>query len=366
MAKGIYNNCYYNVVVTNDNVVVLDFWGGQMVTLKDIAEKCNVSLSTVSKALNGSSEIGARTIERVNAVAEEMGYHPNSAARALKTNRSYNIGVIFEDKTESGLQHQYFAAIFDSLKVEAESLGYDITFISSKLGGKDNYLRHTKYRGCDGIAIVVADYSRDDIKMLLESNVPVTTLDNVVAGSTAVMSDNTNGMKILAGHIISKGHKRIAYIHGEKTDVTMRRLDSFYSTCAAHNIEIPENYIIEAVYHDPALTEDATRKLLALDEPPTCILYPDDFAILGGIKVVQEKQLEIGKDISIAGYDGILLSSLLHPSITTYKQDGERLGKQLAFQLIKEIEHPGGFAPEEIYVPGYFVPGESVSDLTQN
>ena len=82
-----------------------------MVKLKDIAEKCGLSIASVSKALSGKSDINPKTIEYVNAVAKEMGYIPNSSARVLKTNHSYCIGLLFEDDTKSSFQHEYFSII---------------------------------------------------------------------------------------------------------------------------------------------------------------------------------------------------------------------------------------------------------------
>ena len=90
--------------------------GAFLVTLKDIAKECNVSFSTVSKALKGSPEISGETIELIQKKASEMGYHPNIAARTLRTSKTYNIGVIFEDKTGAGFQHQYFAKIIRSVR----------------------------------------------------------------------------------------------------------------------------------------------------------------------------------------------------------------------------------------------------------
>ena len=105
-----------------------------MVSMKDIALKCGVSVATVSKALNGQQDIGSDTRERIVRAAAEMGYTPNAAARMLKTNRSHNLGVLFVDEMNSGLRHEYFSAMLNSFKDEAEKLGYDITFISRSLG----------------------------------------------------------------------------------------------------------------------------------------------------------------------------------------------------------------------------------------
>ena len=98
-----------------------------MVSLKTIAEKCGVSTATVSKALNDQRDISEETKSRVRKTAEALGYFPNAAARALKTNRSYNIGVLFEEEAGSGLTHEYFSGVLNGLKVQSEKQGYDIT-----------------------------------------------------------------------------------------------------------------------------------------------------------------------------------------------------------------------------------------------
>lgn len=130
-----------------------------MSSLKDLARECGVSVATVSKALNGQSDISAATRDRVREAARRMGYVPNMAARAMKTNRTYNLGVLFVDERQSGLAHEYFSAVLDSFKVQVEKLGYDITFVNRNLGGRTmTYLEHCHYRGVDGAVIACVDY----------------------------------------------------------------------------------------------------------------------------------------------------------------------------------------------------------------
>ena len=126
-----------------------------MVSLKTIAQRCGVSTATVSKALNGHKDISKETKDRVKKVADELGYFPNAAARALKTNRSYNIGVLFEEEAGSGLTHEYFSGVLNGLKVQAEKQGYDITFINTCYENrKMSYYEHCRYRNFEGVAIV--------------------------------------------------------------------------------------------------------------------------------------------------------------------------------------------------------------------
>ena len=128
-----------------------------MVSMKAISLQCDVSIATVSKALNGREDISEETRERICRVAKEMGYLPNSSARALKTNRTYNLGVLFADEANSGLRHSYFSPVLDSFRRGAEDGGYDITFISHHAGKEEmSYYEHSRYRGVDGVVIACA------------------------------------------------------------------------------------------------------------------------------------------------------------------------------------------------------------------
>ena len=130
-----------------------------MVSMKDISARCGVSVATVSKALNDHSDIGEATKELIRNTAKTMGYFPNASAKALKTNRSFNLGVLFVDEAGSGLTHDFYANILDSFKVTAEKKGYDITFINcNKEYQSMTYLEHSKYRGIDGVVIACVDF----------------------------------------------------------------------------------------------------------------------------------------------------------------------------------------------------------------
>ena len=338
-----------------------------MVSMKDIAKKCGVSVATVSKALNGQKDISPETRQRICAAAEEMGYMASSAARALKTNRSYNLGMLFVDENRSGLGHEYFSTILEGFKAEAESHGYDITFINSHVGDEPNsYVKHCRYRGLDGIVIACVNFTDPRILALVESNIPLVTIDHVFEGHTAVLSDNVNGVDTLVRYAWKKGHRKIAYLHGEDSAVTRGRLTGFRQACADLGLKIPAEYIIPCVYHDPDLCEQATRKLLQLPDPPTCILFPDDFSFIGGHNAMMEAGITIpalnpgGRAISVLGYDGINLARMMH--LTTYTQNAYTIGRVAAERLIRTIEDPGTPA-RQVLVSGELLEGTSVWDL---
>ena len=334
-----------------------------MVTITDIAKACGYSRATVSKALNGAPDVKEETVERIQECARKLGYHPNAAARALKVGRSYNIGVLFSDTSGVGLSHEYFSRIFESIKKEAERLGYDITFISKNLGTMSmDYLEHTRYRSCDGVVIASADFHDPAIVRLGESDVPTVTLDYQFDSRTAILSDNVQGVEALVRYVYGKGHRRIAFIHGELTSVTQKRLASFKKTCMELGIQVPPVYILQGVYHDPKSSGLQTRALLALPEPPTCIFYPDDFSYIGGMNELERQGVQVPEQMSTVGYDGIHLSEVLRPRLTTYRQNAERMGAEAARLLIEEIEQPDTWLPQQITVEGQLLEGGTVAE----
>lgn len=335
-----------------------------MVKIKDIAEKCGVSVATVSKALNNSHEISEKTTQHITRVANELGYIANSNARSLKTNRSYNLGLLYVDKSNSGLEHEYFNVILNSIKKEAERLGYDVTFISNKIGNSRNsYLSHARYRGCDGVVLVSADFHDPEVIHLVESNMPTVIIDHIYHNRTAILSDNSKGLSEIVHYLYEQGHTKIAFIHGEDTTVTQERLASFHQACSKLGIKIPKAYMKEALYHIPKHSGLATRELLDLPDRPTVIIYPDDYSYMGGLTEIEKHDLKIPDDISVVGYDGIYLSRILRPVLTTYVQDSAEIGKNAASKLIQMIEKPKTFMAEQIVISGHLQLGQTVKDI---
>ena len=337
-----------------------------MVSMKDIAKACGVSVATVSKALNGQQDIGRETREKIRRTADEMGYMTNASARALKTSRSYNIGVLFVDPMHGGLAHEYFSSVLDSIRVESERCGYDITFINCNVGRRQTtYLQHCLYRGVDGVVIASVDFTDPMVLELIHSGLPVVTIDHMFNGRMAVMSDNVSGMEQLVRYVVERGHRRLAFIHGERTTVTEGRLTGFYRACEQLGVSVQDEYVLEGAFHDAAGCYEATKRLLTLPERPSCIFFPDDFSYIGGYNAITEAGLRIPEDISAVGYDGIRLSGVVSPALTTWRQNTEELGREAAARLIELIEHPKTALIDRYVVSGCLLEGSSVADLTQ-
>lgn len=336
-----------------------------MVSLKDIAAECGVSIATVSKALNDHSDIGVETKIRIRKKASEMGYVPNAAAKSMKTNRTHNIGVLFMDDANSGLQHDFFAGVLESFKKAVEKEGYDITFISNDRTrpGRSSYLNHARYRRFDGVIIANVHFDDPEVIELVNSDIPVVTINHIYNDTTAILSDDVDGMSALVDFAVKNGHKKIAYIHGADSSVTKSRLVTFNKKMEEYGIEIPDGYIEESPYRDMHGAYETTLKLLEGKDIPTCIMYPDDYASYGGIRAINEKGLKVPDDISVIGYDGIRVARHIRPRLTTYRQNTDEMGELAARNLIDLIERPNTTLIKQVVIKGNLLEGDTLKKL---
>ncbi len=335
-----------------------------MVTIKEIASECGISATAVSKALRDEKDISKQTIELVKKTAKELGYVKNPAAVRLKTNRSYNFGILLEDGLHSGLTHEFFASILNSFINEAREFGYTATFIGDRFGKTTmSYVDYIKMLGCDGLIILVHQFEEDKLLDIISSKIPIVMIDYSYNECSSVNSDNEYAMNEMVKYAYDMGHRKIAFIHGEASAVTKIRVASFYRSFEKLGIEVNENYVKEGIYHDPKSAESITYELLDMKDPPTFIFYQDDFAFIGGMHAFENRDITIAKDISVAGYDGMNLSQVMKPRLMTWKQNTVQMGKEAVHLLIEAVEKPKIYIPRSIEVRGELLKGKSVRNL---
>lgn len=335
------------------------------VTIRDVAAKCGLSVSTVSKAFNNYADISAETKGVVLNAAAEIGYHPNAIARMLKTNRSNNIGVVFTEEMERGLTHSFFARLLNAFKRECERNGYDITFINHNIGTSGmSFLEHCRYRNVDGVCVACTNFYSKEIMELMNSSLPVVNIDHPYSDHVCVLSDNSDGIRQLVRHAYDLGHRRIAYLYGQEAYVTDRRVESFFRTAQELGLEIPTEYLIRTRYDDPATCAEYTQQLMKLPVPPTFILTPDDQAALGALGALKNLGLNVPQDVSVAGYDGNDIGQVIRPKLTTIMQDTDEMGRLAAVTLINAIEGNEPVTDDPITVPVKLLTGETTGPVS--
>ena len=332
----------------------------RMVRLKDVAEACGVSVATVSRALNGLTNENKERTARICRTAREMGYYPNAAAKTLKTSRSHNIGILYEDL----MSHEYFSSLIEAIRRGAEKRGYDLTFIRRELERpRESYYEHARRRNMDGVIVIQADFDSAGVIRLATSSIPTVIIDHLYEGCDCVTSDNRASMEQIVARVREKGHQRVALIQGERGAVSQERLAGFYKGCAEQGIRVPSGYVVDGRFHHP---EDCCRKildLLRLPEKPTCILCPDDHSCLGAIWLLKNAGIRVPEDVSLIGFDGIQLAQLMNPRPTTYCQDYETIAGEALALLMDNIENPESHVPRQIKVPGHILDGDTLGEV---
>ena len=330
-----------------------------MVRLKDIAEACGVSVATVSRALNGLTNENKERTAFICQTAREMGYYPNAAARTLKTSRSNNIGILYENQ----MNHEYFSSLLDALRTVADERGYDLTIIGRNgSDSNETYYDHARRRNLDGVIMIQADFESTEVVRLANSDMPTVVIDHAYEGCDSVSSDNRASLERIVCHVYNHGHRKIAFVTGQDSAVMRERLAGFYKICAELGIRVPEGFVREGRFHDPERCTAIVRELLSGEEKPTCILCPDDYSCLGALWDLKAKGVRVPEEVSLVGYDGVRMSRMIRPMLTTYRQDTEVIAREAVALLIDAIEMPETHKPRQITVEGMLTEGETLSN----
>jgi LacI family transcriptional regulator len=309
-----------------------------LATIYDIAKICGISPATVSKALSGASDVSTATRGRVTQAANNLGYIPDGQARALSQNRSWTFCILCQDGSEMGLRHYLFAEIIESFKSVVERHGYDVVFISNHVGKMMlSYYGHCRYRKADGVFIVYTNHATEEARELMESDIPKIAVDFSDSSIGCVITDCDKSMDLLYGYLYDLGHRNIVYMHGEFMYITDMRIKSLEKAMEARGEALKPDNLIQSKYYSLQGGYDSMKELLSMSNRPTAVIASDDYSAIGAIRAAHEMGLSIPEDISIVGFDGIEITQLMSPKLTTIRQDTTGMGAKAAENLIKQV-----------------------------
>lgn len=310
-----------------------------MVTIKDVSKRSGFSITTVSKALNDYPDISAKTKKYILDLCEEMKYVPNLSARSLISKKSYTIGIIFEEVTGAGLQHPVFSRVLESFKNKVEKEGYDILFLSKKIGNKnDSYLQHLKRKQIEAVLVLCAEFDSSDMVEIYHSEIPTVVIDFAAPQSLNITSSNKDGVFKAIRYLYQNGHQKIAHITGgEHTYIGSQRIAYFYEALDEMKLEKNSNFIVSGPDFTKEEGYEAMKQLLALTNQPTAVFCSSDLLAIGALQAITEAGLQVPNDFSIIGFDGIELGQVITPRLTTIKQDCQTMGEVAAQYIIENI-----------------------------
>jgi len=322
--------------------------------LKDVAEAAGVHISTASRALNArtASLLNPQTLERVRETADELGYRVNGMARALKTRRSLSIGMVVPDIT-----NPFFPPAVRGAEDVLDRAGYSLLLSST-----DNDLRKANRQVAAMLegqvgGLLLAMALRDDplVNELRAGGTPLVLLNRTIdrGGVSAVVPDDYNGGLEAVEHLFSLGHRRLGFVGGPLTTSNgARRLASFEQT--VQRLSLPEPATLETSAFDEDAGYAAAQLLLTEHPSVTGVVAANDLLAVGIIAAAAELGRACPADISVVGFNDMLLASRLQPPLTTIRIPQYEVGARAAELLLTLIDDPGR-RPETILIAGELI-----------
>ena len=333
------------------------------VTIKDVAREANVSVATVSRALNGHENVAEAVRKRVLAVASELRYSPHHAARSLSSRRTHTIGVVLPD-----LHGEFFSELMRGIDQVARERGLHL-LVSSYHGdpaGQGAALRAMRGR-VDGL-LVMSPFVDDTgvVRDNLSPGMPAVLMNSSVAGTglPAVSIDNYGGARAMVRHLVDAGHRRIAFIAGPADNFDAAERLRGYRDELASSLPDARPWILQGDF-DEASGHRAGGELLAAAPRPDAVFAANDMMALGCLFALNHAGVQVPGDIAIAGFDDIPLARYVNPSLTTMGVDITGLGGRALRTLLDAIgskAEPGaGPAEAGRLVPQLMVRDSSVA-----
>ncbi len=309
-------------------------------TIKDIAKKLNISVSTVSYALNdGPRSVPEDVKRRVLEAAQELRYRPNRVARNLVTRRSHTIGIVPSEATSNIVLSPYLQNSLNGIVNTAEANHYDVLFFTRYDQQEAKVMANVLLDGrVDGLIFLSPPKHAPALDIIAENEMPHV----VIAGESTLNSpqfrvDNENGVRAALNHLWDLGHRKIGHLYGRlHMQDGSDRLRLYRDFMQEKGQAVPESWI-EAGDFTMEEGYRGMRTILASDNPPTAIFAANDEIAMGAIRAADQQGLKVPTDISVVGFDNVPLSSVFIPAITTIRQPVEELAAQATQVLLKLI-----------------------------
>lgn len=313
-----------------------------MTTIKDIAKAAGVSITTVSRALNGYHDVNEKTRQKIIDIAKQLNYSPNTLARGLVMNKSKTIGLLVSGLTRESAKDNFTFEVLAGVNQYVSEVDYDMVLFSttSTKQREKTYTQLCRERRVDG-AILQGIRSDDPyLQEVVESDIPCVLIDIPIESETVgyVTTDNVLGAKKAVEHLISLGHKNIAMINGYKyAFVSEQRLKGYKEALSEAGLPIHEEWIADGAFREDAAEAEALR---LLTEYPciSAFFCASDLMALGVMKAVKRVGKQIPDDVAVIGYDDIILASYATPALSTVAQNIFAMGYEAAKLLIHMLE----------------------------
>lgn len=308
------------------------------ITIEGIAKQLNLSVSTVSKALNGYSDVGEATRNRILQAAQELGYHPNMAARSLRRRRTEKIGVVVNYPIN--IVDDFLSELIPGAAAAAEESDYNLILYTSAARHPERLSKICRAREVDGLLLLWPPQLERAITLMAEEEMPYVVLPRRVTypGVSYVAADHQASGRLLTEHLIALGHRRIGFtLYPEVYETNSDRFAGYQAALAAADIGFDPALVMESSSHDADNGAIVLRTFLAMASPPTAILCFTDPMAMRLLMAANALGVRIPETLSITGHDGILTSGMTVPTLTTARQPIPEMGRLAVESLLAHI-----------------------------
>ncbi|MES1221345.1 MAG: LacI family DNA-binding transcriptional regulator [Bacteroidota bacterium] len=324
---------------SEDNKNIFVMIGPHQVTIKDIAKRLKISVSTVSRALRGSVDISDETRKLVLSVAEELHYSPNPIALSLRDKKTKVIGVIVQE-----IANNYCSSVIAGIEDIAFKMGYNVLISQSheKLDIEILNASLLASRRIDGLLITISNETKntDHLKEMIARGIPVVMFDRVSDDlkTHKVVVDDYKGAFDATSHLIEQGYKRIAHLTISKhLAITQNRLNGYLDALKVHKIPVKKEWIIYCDF-DETNIKNEIKKLVIGPKRPNAIFSSVERLSMVGVKILNDLKLKVPDDVALAGFADNPMNHYLNPSLTAVCQPTFSIGQNATELLIELIE----------------------------
>lgn len=310
------------------------------VTIKDVAREAGVAFSTVSYLLNGTAPVAPETKQRILAAIEKLNYRPNLTARNLKKQRTNVIGLFIPDLT-----NPFYAEVAQGVTDVARASGYGVILYATSYEEEleDNFLELVEQRQVDGVIVSYSFINERLWKRLEKSGVPTVLIDVYPVNNRwpSVVVDNEQGIKKALSYLVSLGHTEIGYLSEPLYILPLvKRYRAFLEFMKKNVLPLHDEWILveETRKSRVEIGFNLGKRLLEAKRRPTAVLTSSDLVAVGAIKAFLSSKVRVPEEISVVGFDDILLASYIHPSLTTVRQPKREMGRagtKILLQLVQ-------------------------------
>jgi DNA-binding LacI/PurR family transcriptional regulator len=328
------------------------------ITIKELAEKANVSIATISRAINNDKKVKPETKDLILKLAQKYSYRPNVLARNFVKRKTNTIGLILPDVAD-----EFFSDIIRGVDRVAYNGGFN-TMIASSHSDRtltESVFSFMRNGFVDGVILMAPNVSDQIKEVIMSANIPTVLINSKREdiNCDTVGIDNFQGSYSMMEYLLKKGYKKIAHVAGPTSNIdAIERKRAYRKAMEDYRLKAKDEWMISGDFTISG-GEYACRRLLSLRDKPEVIFASNDMMAIGCYKTIAEFGLKIPDDVAVTGFDDIFVSQFLYPRLTTIHVSISELGKTSANLLIKRINNQNGKEYQHLHISTGLVIGKS-------